>query len=367
MKKLLDGQLPQPNGGQTMSSVAGMPLALSNFSRDITEYLRWCRTDVKAVPADHWLVSYLIIATSKIGYDYTLTPQASFTRSDFATEELSRAFGFTTEYNAGRLHIGDNGAVTLYIVGKSPRRKEINANTPYWAMTAMRFLGHSSTSLSLGNHADPEEYIGCGFDVVEIDLAILHYQTVQFMRYWSVTAPDNPRNIQMMVAMDVLPRLKLSQYDIAIMNRMTATAKGFPVSKEQVRLSKSFPDRILEMDRALVAHTHFLTGRDIPFETAIGALPFVLGNNPFKVLSLDDYSYSRSINWAVLIARYGLLDYLFAICRVEPGRSARYPVNDIARTITRINGDNGLAQTLSSSARRDFKEKLGALLDLTRQ
>lgn len=367
MKKLLDGRLPEPNGGQTNSTVAGMPLALSNISRDISEYLKWCRTDVKAVAADHWLVSYLIIATSKIGYHHELPPRASFTRSDFATEELARAFGFTTEYNAGRLHIGDNGAVTIYIVGQSPRRKEIDANTPWWSMTAMRFLAHSSTSLSLGNHADPEEFIGSGFDVIEIDLAILHYQAVQFMRYWSVNAPDKPRSIQMMVAMDVLPRLKLSQYDIAIMNRMTAVAKGFPISKEQVRLSKSFPDRTPEMDRALAAQTHFLLGRDMPFETAIASLPFTLNNNPFKVLSLDDYSYSRAINWAVLIARYGLLDYLFAICRVDPERSGRYPVNDIVRTIKRIEGDNGLAQTLSSSARRDFKEKLAEILALSRQ
>lgn len=362
MKKILDGQLPIPNGGQTNTSIAGMNLALSNLTLDITEYLRWTRTDVTAVGANHWLVNYLLIATGKLGYRHELSPQESFNRTDFATEELARAFGFTSESNAGRLHIGDNGAVTIYVIGKSPRRKQVNQNTPYWEMVPMRYLSHGSTSLAMGNHAEPEDGIGCGIQVIELDLSLLHYQAIQFMNYWYTKSPDNPRSLQQMVSMNVLARLKLSQYDIASMNRMMAKAKGLPVNNLPVRLSKSFPDRHPEMDRVLTAHTQFLLGQELSFEGAIAALDFPLKNNPFKVLSFDDYSYSRAITWALLIARFGLVDYLFAICRVTKERSGKWPVNDIKRTITRISNDSGFNQALSYSERSAVREHIDSIL-----
>ena len=363
MKKLLNGQLFVPYGGQTISSVAGMSLAINNLSKDIRDYIDWKKTDVTAVPIDHWLVNYLLLSTGKLGYRTDLQPKESFARTDFAVEELARVFGFTTEYNAGRLHIGDNGAVTIYVVGKSPRRKQIDASTPFWNMAAMRYISHGSTSMAMGNNAEPEEFVGSGFDVVEIDLGILHYQAVAFMNYWYKRNPDSPRSLQQLVAMHVLPMLKLSQYDIAIMNRMTAIAQGTPINLESPRLSKSFPDRHREMDLALKSHVPYLLGRDLSFEDAIAALAFPLKNNPWVTLSMDDYSFSRQINWAVLVARYSLLTYLFAICRIDPSRSKRYPVNDIVRSIKRIENDNGLSQVLGLTMRRDFKEKIVALLD----
>lgn len=362
MKKLLEGKLPVPTGTLTSNKVARSDLAMSNLTRDIVEYLRWKRTDVTAVAADHWLVSYLIIATSKIGF-HDHDPKESFTRTDFLTEELSRAFGFTTEYNAGRLHIGDNGAVTVYIVGKSPRRNQIVASTPYWKMTPLRYISHQSTNLSMGSMAEPEELVGSGFDVIEIDLAILHYQALSFLRFWEKQNPETPRSLQMLVSMDILPRLKLSQYDIAIMNRMTSMANSGPVNNEVIRLSKSFPDRHGEVSGALTSLVKVLLGRELSFEQAIAAIECPLGNSSFITLSMDDYAYTRQVNWAVLLGRVNLLQYLFAICRIEPLRSKRWPVNDIKRTIVRINNDGGFNQTLGLSMRKDIKEKLQDFID----
>lgn len=365
MKKLLDGTLPIPNSGVMNSPVAAMALALSNLSRDITEYLRWTRTDVTHVPADHWLVSYLIIASGKLGYRPDLSPMESFNRTDFLTEELSRTFGFTTEYNAGRLHIGDNGSVTVYVVGKSPRRSQITMNTPYWAMTAVRYLAHSSTSLAMGNHAEPEDLIGSGYDVIELDLGILHYQVTRFTEYWLSHNPESPRSLQQFVAMDVLPKLKQSQYDIAIMNRLTAMVNHVPVSMTVPRLPKSFPDRHREMDNALMMHLDFVMGRELSFEMAIGFLPTTLGNNPFKVLSFDEYLPTRQMGWALLITRFNLLSYLFTICRVDRDRSRRWPIGEIKRAIKRIDNDSGLGVVLNLSARKEFRAKLQALLSMT--
>lgn len=365
MKKLLDGSLPElPNGKVLNNPVAAMTLALSNLSRDIVEYLRWTRTDVTHVPADHWLVSYLIIATSKLGYKPELTPQESFNRTDYLTEELARVFGFTTEYNAGRLHIGDNGAVTIYVVGKSQRRKQINANTPYWNMVPLRFLAHSSTSLAMGNHAEPEDLVGSGFDVIELDLAILHYQATKFTEFWLSHSPDAPRSLQQFVAMDVLPKLKQSQYDIAIMNRMVAMVTHAPVSMTVPRLPKSFPDRHREMDNVLKMHLDFILGRELTFEQAIAFIPTPLGNNPFITLSFDEYLPTRQIGWALLITRYSLLTYLFTICRVDKDRSRRWPIGEIKRAIKRIDNDSGMSVVLNLSARREFKDKLNGLLSM---
>lgn len=362
MKKLLDGLLPVPAGSIATNKVARTDLAINNLSRDIAEYLSWKQVDVTSVAADHWLISYLTIATGKIGYHTDLDPRESFTRTDFLTEELARAFGFTTEYNAGRLHIGDNGAVTIYIVGKSPRRKQINARTPYWKMTPMRYISHGSTNLSMGSMAEPEELVGSGFQVIEIDLAILHLQAIRFMEFWMKQNPESPRGLQMMVSMHVLPRLKLSQYDIAIMNRLTAIVQSSPYNNQVVRLSKSFPDRHREVHNVLEDLAKVLVGRELSFEAALAAIPAPLNNSMFITLSMDDYSYSRQINWAVLIARIDLLIYCFAICRVDPLRSKRWTVlNDIKRTIKRIENDSGFSQVLALSMRQELRNKIDDL------
>lgn len=363
MNKLLDGKI-QYNPGQLLESpVASMSLALSNLSKDIATYVHWMNKDVTHVAADHWLVSFINIALGRIGYRPEMTPQEIFQRADLLSTELARVFGFTTEYSAGRLHISDNGAVTVYVIGKSPYRKKVLTTTQHWELVPMRYLAHSSTSLSMGNHAEPEELVGCGYDVIELDLGILQYQAVQFMNYWTTRNPEAPRNLQQLVAMHVLPKLKQTQYDIAIMNRLTNMINGGPINNTVYRLPKTFADRHAEMDRNLQQVLDFALGRELSFTQAISLLPTALKNNPFVTLSYDDYLETSAIGWALLLARYGLLNYLFSICRVEASRARRWPINAFERQVRRLLNTNTLSAVLNLTNRKEFMDKLQVLFD----
>ena len=364
MKKLLDGNILYSPSQQLESPVASTALAMSNLSRDISTYIQWRNQDVTHVPADHWLVSYLLIAISKIGYNPTLTIQETLKRADSVSTELARVFGFTTEYSAGRLHIGDNGDTTVYLIGKSPYRKVINDTTPHWNIVPLRFLSHSSTSMSMGNHAEAEELIGSGYTVIELDLGLLHYQAVQFINYWTTRNPEAPRNLQQLVAMHVLPKLKQSQYDIALMNRITALVQAGPLNSKQYRLTKSFADRHTEIDHTLTAIAKAALVKELSFTQAISLLPTPLKNNPFITLSFNDYLETRNIGWALLVTRYGLMDYLFNICRVDANRSKRWPIDAFSRQIRRMVNSGTMSAVLNLSDREAFMNKVKALLEM---
>ena len=322
----------------------------------------WRNRDVTSVPADHWLVSVIFTLGQKLGYDLERTVEDIYRRVDFLSNEIAMTFGFTTMSNTGRLHIGDSGSTTIYLIGKSPMRKGVTRNTPYIDMVPIRYISHDSTNVTIGSPAEAEDLVGLGIDVIELDLGLLMLQFTLWTKEQLESGETDLRSVLQFVAMHVLPKLKRSQYAIAMMNRITAIAEGMPVSDTFYRLSKSFPDRTRDCQAILSALSEIYLDRDLTFEYLIGSLPVPMMGTLGIASSCPDYLPTRQVTWALVLARYNLVRYLFALGRVDPTRAKRYPVNDIRRIINRLMNDGGLRQVIGISQRKDIEARLEDLI-----
>lgn len=359
MFDLTGGSLPED---VEVSPVGASRQFIENYTQDIQAYLKWKATDVSDVPADHWMVSMLTTLAQKVGYDLSRTVEDIYRRAGYLANEIAMTFGFTSQSNAGRIHIGDSGNKTVYLIGESPFRRGVTRSTPYWDMNPIRFLSHDSTNLTLGNNAESEDLIGLGLDVIEIDLGLLMLQYTLWMREQLASEEKYKRTPQMYVAMHVLPRLKFSQYAIAIMNRCCAIAEGLPVNNVPVRLSKSYIDRTASGQKIFETFTKIMLSKQTTFEKLIGTLPVPLVGTLGRATSVGQYAPTAQVTWALVLGRYNLLRYLWALGRVEPNHSKMYPINDIRRIIGRVLGANGMSAALDRRTFQDVAMKLDALL-----
>lgn len=353
-RKLLEDVKPTP--------VAASNQFIANFELDIKAYLDWRNRDISSVPADHWMVSLIFTLGQKLGYDLDRTVEDVYRRVGFLTTEIASTFGFTTVSNAGRLHIGDSGNTTIYLVGESPFRSGVTRLTPYEDIVPIRYLSHDSTNLCMGSPAEAEPLIGLGMDSIELDLGLLMLQFTLWTKAQMESGETDLRTPQFFVAMHVLPKLKCSQYAIAFMNRITAIAEGLPVNDTNYRLSKAFPNRSQVGQNVLESISRIILSRDVSFEYLLGVLPVPVMRSLGQVVTLPDYLPTRQVTWALVLSRYNLLRYLFAMARVDVFRAKRWPVNDIRRVITRMINDGGLRMTLGMSAREEVQRKLEDLV-----
>lgn len=344
------------------SPVSASSLLIQNFEMDIRNYIDWRNRDVSSVPVDHWMVSLIFTLGQKLGYDLNRSVEDIYRRVDFLSNEIAMTFGFTTMANPGRLHIGDSGNTTIYLIGKSPLRKGVSRTTPYADMVPIRYLSHDSTNVSMGSPAEKEELIGLGMDAIEIDLGLLMLQFTLWTKEQVESGETDLRNPQMFVGMHVLPKLKFSQYAIAFMNRIAATAEGLPTNDTFYRLSKGFADRTRDCQNIISQLAEVYLKRDVTFEYLLGSLPVPMMGTLGVAGTIPEYIPTRQITWALVLSRYNLVRYLFALGRVDPVRAKRYPVNDIRRVINRLINDGGLRQTLGISQRKDIEAKLDDLI-----
>lgn len=354
-------------GGKLREDVKPTPVAASeqfirNFELDIKAYLDWRNEDISFVPVDHWMVSLLFTLGQKLGYDLERSVSDIYRRVAALTNEVSSTFGFTTVSNAGRLHIGDSGNTTIYLVGESPLRAGVSRTTHYKDIVAIRYLSHDSTNLTIGSPAEAERLIGLGMDVIELDLGLLMLQFTLWTKAQLESGETDLRTPQLFIGMHVLPKLKYSQYALAMMNRITAIAEGLPVSDTSYRLSKAFANRSQVGQNVLDSISKIILGRDVTFEYLLGFFPVPMMTSLGQAMTIPEYLPTRQVTWALVLSRYNLLRYLFALGRVDPIRAKRYPVNDIRRIITRMINDGGLRQTLGISARMDMEAKLEDLI-----
>jgi hypothetical protein len=359
MFDLIGGKLrvdakPTPVGSSTQF--------VTNYELDIRTYIDWRNRDIAFVPADHWMVSLILELGQKLGYDLDRTVEDIYRRVAFLTREISSTFGFTTSANAGRLHIGDQGNTTIYLVGESPRRLGVTRNTPYTDIIAIRYLSHDSTNLTMGSKAIAESRIGLGLDSIEIDLGLLMLQYTLWTREQLASGETDLRTPQIFVGMHVLPKLKASQYAIAMMNRITAIAEGLPVSDVYYRLSQSYVNRTQGGQSILESISKIILGRDVTFEFLLGMLPVPMSETLADVLTLPEGLPTRQNTWALVLSRYNALRYLWALTRMDASRAGRYPVNDIRRVIFRMINDGGLSVALGSAVRSNVQDKLEDLV-----
>jgi hypothetical protein len=359
-------------GGTLQEDVKPTPVGasnqfISNFELDIRSYIDWRNRDISFVAADHWMVSMLTTLSQKLGYDLSRSVEDIYRRAGFLANEIAATFGYTTESNTGRLHIGDNGSKTIYLIGESPMRTGVTRTTPYTDMIAIRYISHDSTNLTMGCPAEAEALIGLGIDVIEIDLGLLMLQFTLWMKeQLAMPGGDDKRTPQIFVGMHVLPKLKHSQYAIALMNRCCAIAEGLPVNDSFHRLSKAFSDRTQSGQSIYESFTRLMLSRNnVTFEYLLGTLPVPMMPTLGVACRIPQVAPTRQITWALILSRYNLIRYLFALAKVEPGRATQYPVNDIRRVINRMLGDNGLRAALSSGQAKDVEIKLAALIDQT--
>lgn len=359
MFDLIGGRLPEDI---KPSPVGISPPYIQNLETDIRAYIRYRAQAVSAVPADHWLVSLLNTLGQKVGYDLNRSVEEIYSRVHFLTHEIATTFGLTTMGTAGRIHIDDTGNPTIYLVGESYRRLSVTRLTPYYEIVPVRFISHDSTSLALTGEPIAEPLIGLGMDVIELDLGLLMLQYTLWIREQLASEEESKRTPQMFVAMHVLPQLKASQFSLALMNRCTAIAEGLPVLDASVRTSQTFIDRSITGHKVAEAFTEIILRKDVTFEYLLGTLPIPLSPSLATTLSIPECLPTRQVTWALILARYNALRYLFALCRVDPIRAKRYPVNDIRRAITRMQNDGGLRQSLPPALREEVELKLDDII-----
>lgn len=355
-------------GGSLPEDIAPSPVGasnqfISNYEQDIRGFIQWRNVDVSFVAADHWMVSMLTALAQKVGYDLSRSVEDIYRRCGFLSNEIAMTFGFTAQSNHGRMHVGDSGNRTVYLIGESPFRRGVTRGTPYSDMVPIRYLSHDSTNLTLGNNAESEDLIGLGFDVIEIDLDLLMLQYTLWMREQLASEERDKRTPQMFVGMHVLPKLKFSQYSIAIMNRCCAIAEGNPVSNQVVRLSKSYINRTEAGQKIFETFTRLMMSKKVKFEHLIGTLPVPMVGSLGVATSVGQYSPTSQVTWALVISRYNLLRYLWALGTMEPERAREYPINDIKRIFVRITSSNGMSSALDRRTYLSVVQKLDALLD----
>jgi len=355
-------------GGSLPEDVAPSPVGasnqfISNYEQDIKAFIQWRNNDVSFVAADHWLVSMLTALAQKVGYDLSRTVEDIYRRCGFLSNEIAMTFGFTAQSNHGRMHIGDSGNKTIYLIGESPFRRGVTRSTPYSNMVPVRYLSHDSTNLTLGSNAESEDLIGLGFDVVEIDLGLLMLQYTLWMKEQMDSEERDKRTPQMFVSMHVLPKLKFSQYAIAIMNRCCAIAEGNPVNNQVIRLSKSYINRTEAGQKIFETFTRLMMSKKVTFEHLMGTLPVPLVGSLGRVTSIGEYAPTSQVTWALVISRYNVLRYLWALARMAPDRAREYPTNDVKRIFVRITSSNGMSSALDRRTYTDVINKLDALLD----
>lgn len=356
-------------GGKLQEDVKPTPVAasnqfISNFELDIKSYIDWRNRDISFVPVDHWMVSLLTTLAQKLGYDLSRSVEDIYRRAGFLANEIAMTFGFTTGSNMGRLHIGDNGNKTIYLLGESPMRVGVTRTTPYTDMVAIRYLSHDSTNLTIGSSAEAEELIGLGMDAIEIDLGLLMLQYTLWMKEQLESNVEvAKRTPQIFVGMHVLPKLKVSQYAIAMMNRCCAIAEGLPVNDIAYRLSKAFNNRTSVGQNICEAFTGLMLSKNnVTFEYLIGTLPVPMVPTLGVACALTEYPPTQQVTWALVLSRYNLLRYLFALARIEPTRAKQYPANDIRRAIVRMASSGALRTVLSGSSYKDVEGKLEAII-----
>lgn len=347
------------------AAVAGLDTALRNIQGDIDRYIQWKNRDVTAVAPDHLLVSLLTILGSKVGWNPEFSVNDIYQRTHHLAGDVSRTFGFTHSGNAGRLHIGDSGNTTLYLVGESPNREGVSWRTPYWEIVPVRYISHDSTNFTMGSPALSEEGFGLGFDVIEIDLGLLVIQYYLWASEQLAMSTDSKRNLQHFISMYTLPGLKRSQYGLAFMNRMSAYAEDHDPDNTFYRTSMALPDRTRQMETACVQLTNIILKKDVTFEYLLEAIPVPCSPNLGALNTIPDLPPTRQVTWALLLARYNLTSFLFNLSRMEPDRARRYPVNGIVRAINRVISDRGFSQGLGLREQRDVIKKLNSLIQMT--
>lgn len=331
------------------AATPGFDQLIRNANDTLDQYIQWCNSAVSTVGSNHLLVSLLITLSQKVGYDPNYTVQDLFNRADFYLPDMASTFGLTYATNSGKVHLAENGNSTLYLLGESPLRRLISRSTPYGQIAPWRYLAHSSTSLALGSPAKAEPEIGTGFDVIELDLGLLLLQYYLWINEQLTQEGDDRRSLTSFVSMYVVPTLKLSQFAVAYMNRLTAIVRGLPVNDEPYRLTRAFPDRSQAEGQELVRLASLLLKRENQFGHLLETLPVPgLWSNLGDQQSLPDLPPTNQLTWALLIARYNLTAMLYALNRVTPERARQFggEVNGIRRTIARCINDGSLGRNL---------------------
>lgn len=330
------------------AAVAGTEYLIQNFTLDVVAFLKWKHTDVTSVAADHFLVSLLIALGQKIGYDPNFTINDLYRRAHYQIPEMCNQFGLTYSTNPGRLHVGDSGNTTLYLLGESPLRAGVTPQTRYQDIVALRYLSHDSTNVTMGSEADAEDQIGLGFDIIEIDLGLLMLQNYLWMHEQMNNGSDNKRNLLTFVSMYVMPSLKVSQYPLAFMNRMVAIAQGLPVDDTHHRITKAFVDRTQLASETLTKLSEAILKREVTFDYLLEAVPVPLWESVGAAHTMPSMAPTRQVIWALVCARYNLVNYLFTFARMEPDRARRFPVDNVRRVLQRMDSDDTLRSALKA-------------------
>lgn len=281
-------------------------------------------------------------------------------------DNLSRAFGFVTSSNRGRVHAGGVtlGGQTEEIIIATNELPDIKDAGQRWRRFApFTYLYHTRTDTNLPIMNNSAQGPGYGIAALNIPLLALQY------RYWvrmqAMIGLAQKDSVYRFIGGYVLPNATDSFLDIAFFNRIANQAQGIPgtnlpnahafylsdISNRLEQVGKLINNQALRMDN---------------IENMAWVTPMLSKANLFEVMALPKDPVTRHNEWAYAIARMSYIKYLVGQGIAGMGME-RSQTNDVMISILEARRDNIFSSFASTAVVKTFMLQADEVLELLKK
>lgn len=303
-------QADKPRDGRLVSPE--LPYLQRTYQRDIANVQTYYRRNPKKVASDNPLAAILNHIPLRLDMD-----DARYVRFvEDMTEQLSRAFGFTSSVSKGRMRTSGLtlGPMSTEAVVTSYAYFDITKAGSRWqSYVPYKYLYHSRTDLGLPlmNNTTPGRATGVG--LLHIPMLALQY------RYWRLWQRDRFKEqsepINAFIGGFVLPNALGSYLDIAVFNRIDRMSQGINTPKFPTAHPFFLTDYTPRIDRLAKETLTQLIKQGQSIEQVLYSVPAITQNSLLSVVQLPREPVTYQNTWALMMARLPYVAFVVRQCK----------------------------------------------------
>lgn len=286
----------------------------AGLQHSIAQVVGYRQANTRSMHGSHLLVRLLMNLNISLGYEL----EFYIARVEAIALNKSIPLKMTSSYHRGEVFegvfyskFGHRGGLREVIVATTDsfdvRDMEIN----WRSYQPVKVLSHPLTDLNLTVPDGSVNIPGEGVAVITVNIPMLAAQYYLWRKERRhLDEQYSARTVEQFLMEVPLPNMLYSHVDIAVVNRMICLYFDMPVAVSRPRHPFALVPWDRTLDRVLRMWLDKLIPRRYDFDTMLHRMPVVSADSYHEIIRLPEQSYTRQIQWAMLLAYLPLIAFM---------------------------------------------------------
>lgn len=331
------------------------------YQLEVANVVDYYHSRVFAVKSNHLLCRILTILDIPFQYSSERYVEVARARAPYVANGLK----LTSELSPGQIFEGvfyGPGCKEI-ILSEDEYFSPFEVERDWKNVSPVRVITHPKSDLGLLLPNGRPTSTDTGLAVISVNLPLLAMQFRCFLKEqmskMDTTSMLGPAHF---VHMYVLPNMLYSHLDYVVVNRIMKLYYGAPMGVAKMKHPFPVKDYSGRMDRVLSTVIDISGNKKMKYEWVLKAIPSIVSTDTQEALLLPDITPTRQVNWATMLSRLEVTQFLIdmggetdmALCRTE--------LNSLGRYLKRIERENVLGTILSGDMLYDTQQCIKDIL-----